>query len=226
MPWIKWITELYVWMSDIAFCIIYCSNIPWVSQYYSRASKQTELPEGLWFGRSSPFVCRGHDLFTLARNIYSAGCSNADYQLRPLRTGNNANWWIDISKWISMFSIISDREGERDIKGSIKEIERFSDLRRWDGREAGPGRRRPKLEIWRLEQREQQTRAVTLISADSQHRPGRWALQEQWSQLMVNCERGSGLIQSFQYFQFYSPSSRVKIKMLSNWRKLSPLYKI
>ena len=91
----------------------------------------------------------------------------------PHSSGNNANWWIDISKWISMFSIISDREGERDIKGSIKEIERFSDLRRWDGREAGPGRRRPKLEIWRLEQREQQTRAVTLISAVSPHQePG------------------------------------------------------
>ena len=188
MPWIKWITELYVWMSDIAFCIIYCSNIPWVSQYYSRASKQTELPEGLWFGRSSPFVCRGHDLFTLARNIYSAGCSNADYQLRPLRTGNNVNWWIDISKWISMFSIISDREGERDIKGSIKENRFLKDSRTW-GDEMG--------------------KRLGLAAGDQSWKSGDWSRgnnkQEQllWSPLTVNIRspgshtgRGDGPCQS------------------------------
>ena len=89
----------------------------------------------------------------------------------PHSSGNNANWWIDISKWISMFSLISDGEGERDIKGSIKENRFLKDSRTW-GDEMGE--------------------RLGLAAGDQSWKSGDWSRgnnkQEQllWSPLTVN----------------------------------------
>ena len=70
------------------------------------------------------------------------------------------------------------------LKGPIKE-NRFQtdsgdEMGKRLGRAAGD-------QSWESGDWEQQTRAVTLIPADSQHREGRWASSEHWSHSMVHC---------------------------------------
>ena len=128
-----------------------------------------------------------------------------------------------------MFPIKSDREWERNMKTQLRGNgcwKTFGDqMGKWLGPAAGDQSWNSGDWSWEREQ----TRAVTLISADSQHhRPGEMGLlgvvvTVNGKLLNITTRQQINPI----HFQFYSrPLFHVKIKISSNWRKLSLLYKI